>query len=418
MPQAWQPLTPLFLRPVLRKEVSSRTACVRVPIENEKFANNKDSIAPKMPQCHAYKANHQLCGANVNNDLGMCFTHINQQAGRVHRSGPRPEGTCEEYLRTNRWCGQPQAPGNRRCMEHHLRADIIIARDNERNADQQRVRDFVNARPILTWQEVLDRVFLLDGLTPGRRHTIAFQYFLVRPNIQHVPNFTARWQWIINGRQGAEPIEVPREIIQPPLTPQPQQQHLALIANDRQNVHTRHVTEQTNSALEKILKANVPKTQATQSNMTFVWLYDLPEAKRPKFNQYLAVITDVHKWFATKTCRTQNDQLYYRTLRGLVALINEKPAHTRTELYIRLWEECCEAVDMCCDGHITRLCNVLVGFDDEFKPQVPFGELLQNKMSAIARSDASDEEKRNQANAFFDEHAIPEAERNAWLEAF
>jgi hypothetical protein len=73
---------------------------------------------------------------------------------------------------------------------------------------------------------------------------------------------------------------------------------------------------------------------------------------------------------------------------------------------------------MCCDGHISRLCNVLVGFDEAFAPPVPFGEILQSKMAAIATQDISTDEKVQQATAFFNEYAVPEADRTAWLDAF
>jgi hypothetical protein len=96
----------------------------------------------------------------------------------------------------------------------------------------------------------------------------------------------------------------------------------------------------------------------------------------------------------------------------------EKDAERRSELYRRAWEECHESVGMCCEGHISRLCNVLVGFDEDFQPPVPFGEILQSKMAVIAGMDVSDEEKRKLANAFFDEHKTPQEERTAWLEAF
>ena len=73
---------------------------------------------------------------------------------------------------------------------------------------------------------------------------------------------------------------------------------------------------------------------------------------------------------------------------------------------------------MCCEGHISRLCNVLVGFDDAFQPPVALGELMQQKMAAIAGLDVSEEEKRRQATQWFTEHGVPEAERVAWLDAF
>ena len=134
---------------------------------------------------------------------------------------------------------------------------------------------------------------------------------------------------------------------------------------------------------------------------------------------FLRVAIDINKWFNTKDCRVVGDNIYRRLLRGLVALISsEKDDERKVEMYRRVWEECSESVGMCCEGHISRLCNVLVGFDEAFQSQVPFGEILQSKMAAIAGMDVSEEEKRKLANAFFDEHKTPAEDRTAWLEAF
>ena len=73
---------------------------------------------------------------------------------------------------------------------------------------------------------------------------------------------------------------------------------------------------------------------------------------------------------------------------------------------------------MCCEGHISRVCNVLVGFDDAFAPPVPFGEILQNKMAAIYAMEIDTDKKVTLATDFFNEFAVPEVERSAWLEAF
>lgn len=119
------------------------------------------------------------------------------------------------------------------------------------------------------------------------------------------------------------------------------------------------------------------------------------------------------------TCKTVNDHLYRRALDGLYILIRRMPDRDiQEELFKRAFEECYESVGMCCEGHISRLCNVLVGFDDAFAPPVPFGEILQNKMAAIYAMEVDTEEKIRQATAFFNEFAVPEAERSAWLEAF
>jgi len=60
---------------------------------------------------------------------------------------------------------------------------------------------------------------------------------------------------------------------------------------------------------------------------------------------------------------------------------------------------------------------VLVGFDDAFEPPVPKGEILQQKMAAIAGLDVDTDEKVRQATAVFEELEIPESEREPWLEA-
>jgi hypothetical protein len=191
---------------------------------------------------------------------------------------------------------------------------------------------------------------------------------------------------------------------------------LRQIARDAQNVHVRVVSEQTNRATETLLAVVVPDTQQTERDLAIVWLTGFRGLPYPA---YLRVANDMHRWFNVKDCRAPDDSLYRKLLRGVVAWIGaEKDAERKSELYRRLWEECSEAVGLCCEGHLSRLCNTLVGFDDAFQPAVPFGEILQSKMAAIAAMDVSDDEKRRQATAFFDEHKTPSADRVAWLEAF
>jgi hypothetical protein len=113
----------------------------------------------------------------------------------------------------------------------------------------------------------------------------------------------------------------------------------------------------------------------------------------------------------------ENDNLYRKLLRGLVATLERQEKDVRVELYKRLWEECHESVGLCCEGHISRLCNVFVGFDETFQTPVSVGELMQAKMSVISGLDIPVEERLKQARAWFDEHAISEAERTGWLDA-
>jgi hypothetical protein len=269
--------------------------------------------------------------------------------------------------------------------------------------------------PPPTWQQAAQALHAMDGVPLRVREAVARGFYENRFGRWGIFPFANYWAWLVDGRRGPEPV--PAAAAAPHVAPAPaaQARDLARLARDNQNVHTHVVTEQTNTATKKLLDVKVPETQQTEKTLTLVWLGALSVS----YGSYLRVATDVNRWFNTKDCRARDDNLYRKLLRGLVALIgSEKDDERRVEMYRRCWEECQESVGMCCEGHISRLCNVLVGFDEAFQPPVSFGELLQSKMSAIAGLDVSEEEKRRQATAFFDEHGTPAEERVAWLEAF
>lgn len=108
--------------------------------------------------------------------------------------------------------------------------------------------------------------------------------------------------------------------------------------------------------------------------------------------------------------------MYKRMLDGLWARV--KAHKERKELTKRLWEEAFESVDKCCQGHLSRLANVLVGFTEEVKAEVPVGEILQQKIAAIAAKDIGVEFKVCEAWTVFEELKVPMEERDAWIEAF
>lgn len=184
------------------------------------------------------------------------------------------------------------------------------------------------------------------------------------------------------------------------------------IALDAQSVHTRDVSKQTNEGLEKILEANDNMGESNADVLKGV--LDVIRSNGGRGAE--KICTDVGHWFATVSCRENGDRLYRKSLRGLWALINES-AHFH-ELCKRFVEECKESVGMCCEGHISRLCNVLVGFDDAFVAPVPVGEILQQKIALIAAKEVAVEHKVGEAWVVFEELKIPMAERMPWLEAF
>jgi hypothetical protein len=67
---------------------------------------------------------------------------------------------------------------------------------------------------------------------------------------------------------------------------------------------------------------------------------------------------------------------------------------------------------------MARLSNVMVGFDDAFAPPIPVGEILQQKMAAIAAMDIESEKQIELAKALLAELKVPEEKHSDWLAAF
>ena len=333
------------------------------------------------------------------------------------------------------WCPSPPAEGQMLCPLHEReRADrvrVAEERANERNTVRGILDALLAEQPPVPFRRAIRVLAEMRDEREEIRYAVAWQYFIHQRTVQLEPGdrgflawpFRRYWGWAINGQVGPEPGLGGEQVVDAPAAraaraPAAPARDLARLAADNQNVHTRVVSEQTNKATEKLKTVKVPETQQTERTLALVWLPTIVGTK-VAYSTFLQVSTDINKWFNTKDCRVKDDNLYRKLLRGLVALMSaEKDEERKSEMFRRCWEECHEAVGMCCEGHISRLCNVLVGFDEDFQPPVPFGEILQSKMAAIAGMDVSEEEKRKLANAFFDEHKTPEADRTAWLEAF
>lgn len=206
-----------------------------------------------------------------------------------------------------------------------------------------------------------------------------------------------------------------RAVLVPPAPPapvvqRPQRWGLAAIANNAQSVHTAPVYKQMNEGLKKLYTIKVPDKFSSMFTVTRAWMTHIPQELKA-FADYLKVINDVELWRG-------KEARYRLAFRALCYKIHTEPDKERqTEMWRRLFQECLEAVDMCCDGHLSRLANALVGFDDDFKPAISLGELIQQKLAAISEMDAADADKMRLATEFFDEHAVPDAERAPWLEA-
>jgi hypothetical protein len=280
-------------------------------------------------------------------------------------------------MTTGQVCVRPRKHGNTQCGYHC------------RVAENRRVRERI--RSLL--DEIMELLWGGGGPAAARRHMEqCYERGDITPDFHHA--FTAVVENEIDAFERWNVQRVARE-------------GLAALAHDSQNVHTPEVNHQTIEGLA-LLTEGSPETENTIVELTEAW-------QNKHYRAFHTVMNDVWSWYRKPLCRVPGDYLYRRALDGLWTRIKASPH--RVELTERLWQECSEACEMCCDGHLARLCNVMVGFDDAFKPPVSAGELLQHRIASIAEMELDIHYKVGEAWKVFEELAIPMAERIPWLEA-
>lgn len=181
--------------------------------------------------------------------------------------------------------------------------------------------------------------------------------------------------------------------------------------NTSQSVHANPIIKTTNDGVANLLKITVPEGQKTLLEIEQAW-----SNKNPWDLVY--VIRDMKEWGSRKTVMGDQENVYRNVLRSLWAYIKGvNDTELKAELIKRLWEECKESVQMCADGHVARLVNVLVGFDERFGNNISPMEYFQNNIALIAGGSAPQRFKIEQAIKLMDYVNMPITDRDAWLEA-
>ena len=187
---------------------------------------------------------------------------------------------------------------------------------------------------------------------------------------------------------------------------------LSSISSNTQSIHESVVEDATEKGISILAEFPVPVGQKTISEIEVAFKKIVCDYK------VSPVIADMKDWGARESVMKKGENVYRKVLRGLWAKMKTYEGEVHTELVKRLWEECLESVEMCADGHVGRLVNVLTGFDDNFGPQMSKMEYFQNNMALIAENDlATPEAKIRHAKKLMDDVGMPEEERGAWLEA-
>jgi hypothetical protein len=306
------------------------------------------------------------------------------------------------------WCRDRAVDGEHYC-EHHTRiqrADDLANPNRVERVDRFGEPDARWAQRLeMTLNEAMNDFFRDDP----RREQAMFGHFWGMGMDPGVAMLRGRpGLWMPPPRAGfPEPAALMRPI-----------PRLEAIARDNQNVHTTEVSTQTNSNIAKLLAVPIPPEQNSRDILFTEWNL-LPNIVR---EEKIRVALDVDRFFNMRHCRTappqEPDDLYRKMMRGLVAYIGGlHDNEVRKSLWRRTFEECQESVDMCVDGHISRLANVLVGFDSQYLSPVSRGELIQTRIAAIGAMEVQPEERTRLAHTFFDEIGLPAPERTAWIEA-
>jgi hypothetical protein len=325
-------------------------------------------VINKMRHCEAIKKSGFRCAHAAQKGLAVCGKHEGVKQDR-----------CIGMNTNGRRCAQMPSKGNF-CKKHHEVHLLRRMREYSETLWNQLWGDWFHYR--LTADQVQDRItrdYNAGLLNLEWMRELSYRRYDLTMEELHEP------QWLDDREEPAAFHE------------------------DPQNVHRAVTSEQTNKGLaiylEEHKKVHVHVAGNTLVELMTVWdLHDSPLFK------------DMVHWFWMRTCRAEYDDLYHNALAGLWQMI-KKHEH-KDELQKRLREEATESIGMCCEGHLSRLVNVMVGFDPRFDPPVSKKELLQQKMAEIAAREISTEDKQKEATQWMDEHGIVLEERAAWLEAF
>ena len=390
-------------------------------------------------QCAAATASGHQCTRNVWGADTLCGTHVNKANTRLFAELPAPEQPrclrcTHNAVNDTQYCRRhenlrprPDLPAAERCA--HPRC-MRIAFMHQRCRDH--VNGFVRARRMELWNEMYVPGLIQIAERPDVWRDVVAEWHarigeqLVDDRFVQTLELTVARELRIpelwNRHMGDQaPMNVLGEIrwndldngiVRGP----PARTELEGFARDTQNIHTRIVTQQTNAALDILLNADVPSDQktVTETHMCFMDHVALGRIKTG-LDVIGSVDRDVKRWYRTTTCRMEGDFLYKRTLDGLWAKI--KTSSLRQELEIRLWQEMVDSLGMCGDGHISRLTNVLCGFDDAFAPQLSPAEQLQNRMAVIAGMEGGIILQVAEAMSAFKELKVPEEQWEAWIDA-
>ena len=371
-----------------------------------------------MPACNfIQKTNLRPCTVRVHE--GHCGRH----STLALTLPPLLPHTCEFHH--HNWCGHAVQAGKRFCARHYQVA-LRFSINPIELTESVPPGEMALFQYVRQWRQRYNRgtMAYFDLMTTfltlvEREHPNMYENVHLPPNIlrfwsEEIRPADIRPEWWEDQRVQDVWTQHRAQIAEPrPPPPPPAENRLQRLARDGQNVHTPEVVRQSREGEDVLLAV---RTDGKDPRIQIVHAFSA--RFNGDFNHFTSIITDMNLWYNRTEVRERGDKLYARLLTGLWTLIQEQPKNIRTELVTRLWQEINESNGLCAEGHISRLVNVMVGFNDHFKPPVSTGEVLQARLAAISVSNVSLEMKLKEARVVLEELHIPTDEHAVWLEAF
>lgn len=358
-----------------------------------------------MPTCISQITNELQCKRDSIEGQQRCKKHHDAFQKREAKAGPIREGGCHAIKTDKKRCDTFAIDGRTLCRKHAAMAD----RDQRmKEAKAQENIVIVERTKLLIDDNIPWRLAVQMMLTEWREQTLSARVFwqTARQVTRHQGATFQELDAYYDEIRFMNPLPYQR-----PDTPV--QRDLARIALDTQNVHTTEVASQTQKMTELLLKEIIP---ADQNTLKILLVKFTKYCKIKKIKTLLITMSDINDWYEKVTCIKENDHLYKQLLDAAVAKI-EASEH-RITLYKRVYEESVESLGMCCQGHISRLLNVFVGFDDAFKSPITTREALQDEMATLSTMDMTPDEMITVAKVILSRLAIPTHEWSQWTDAF
>ena len=183
---------------------------------------------------------------------------------------------------------------------------------------------------------------------------------------------------------------------------------LGILANDKQNIHTTRIVNDTKLIIDKVLKIPVPAEYSTNTLITIGEI--ILECKLSKY----AVWQMTAKYCADEVIYEYPAGIYARLLNSVWQYIKGSP--DKEDLKKILRSEMEDNIGMCAQGNLSRLCNILSGYLDGLVIETS-GEKLQRLMAELFKQSISSDEKLIAGKKILDNLNVDKDSWNAWLEA-